>query len=524
VIFDNVVNYYETSYPRALIQFNANFDSFDNRLKSDNLISLLIWKSSCRRALKELTDPALEAIASELTSMICKRNFSHIDHYELTLSKRQFVHYYSHSMVLKEIIFLPNVEFYYLPKAGLFACHNDLDKYLSVNDPWLSYSVDFLTVLIIITLIFCLLSLLNSKIFVFDIKTALNNAYIDEEIYIVIDSTIPEVFFNLYPKLKSIIRIHVSLVYLVITFYGLNQSANLWYSYNIRKKLDKMFSNIIYHPIDQSLFFRIFPDVSIIHLLLFINIYIAVSTFSIFQLVSYDVFNDYFHLSYNNEFSIQWDLKYGYLNYISDILEFYNITKFANSPSNWDLLSFPKGVKANFIDSNFFESQLMKITYYLLIRTRPDFRFLVCFLASKSAAPTIHVQESFLNNFNQFFFNNSKEFCLIYLSTISIDATSAILTDGRSHTGVVNLLGNMNNTACLTILKIILFQDNFSAIQLALKGEENIRKSKYIFERISHFTEDIKQGLFEITFVPTKDMVADILTKPLLGANLNIFG
>jgi hypothetical protein len=59
VIFDNVV--YETSYPRrALIQFNDNFDSFDNRLKSDNLISLLIWKSSCRRALKVLTDPALE--------------------------------------------------------------------------------------------------------------------------------------------------------------------------------------------------------------------------------------------------------------------------------------------------------------------------------------------------------------------------------------------------------------------------------------------------------------------------------
>jgi hypothetical protein len=559
--------YYDEARMHAILLLNAKLDSFDsytNRLKSDKMY-IHAWNITVRRALKEMYEPALKAISSELTSMITKGVLTPIDYSKLTPTQRNLV-LYSH-MFLKEK-FLPDGEFDKL-KARLVGGGDDQNKDLLVTDPS-SPTVEFLTVMFI----FCLACLFRLVTAVIDVKTAYLNADIDEEIYIAIDSQCSEIFCKLYPKYKRFIRQNGTLVCLVNkALYGLTQSANLWYIH-IRKELEKM-GFITIDSVDKCLFFRKFPDGSVIYLLLYVDdIFIAASTLKLVNFVIESLQKSF------GELSIQRGLKYSYLGmtvefsndfssvklsqqgYISDILKFYNISKFANSPAKRDLLSIPKGEKAKLVDSKFFKSQLMKIAY-LAIRTRPDFRFVVCFLASKSAAPTVHDQEC-LNHLYQFL-NNSKEYCLNLspkdLSfTVYVDASFAIHTDGKRHTGVVIQMGKpntnsgpmycqsskqkllgMNSTECeliavndalftiikcksictalgLTIPKIILFQDNTSAIQMALKGEGNVRKSKYMLVRISHITEEINNGLFEIHHLPTKDMIADILTKPLFGA------
>jgi hypothetical protein len=140
--------------------------------------------------------------------------------------------------------------------------------------------------------------------------------------------------------------------------------------------------------------------------------------------------------------------------------------------------------------------------------------------------------------------------------TAYVDASFAIHKDGMGHTGInihmgpsessgllycqsskQKLLG-MHSTECelialndaiFTILRIKqltlflgiaippirVFQDNQSAMQIALKGGGDIRKTKYMRVRVNNVTNEIKSGLIFLEYIPTKLMIADVLTKPL---------
>ena len=63
---------------------------------------------------------------------------------------------------------------------------------------------------------------------------------------------------------------------------------------------------------------------------------------------------------------------------------------------------------------------------------------------------------------------------------------------------------------------VVLYQDNTSAISWAA-GEDNFHRTKHI-ERRYHFTREAwADGIIELRYCPTADMIADILTKPLIG-------
>jgi hypothetical protein len=63
---------------------------------------------------------------------------------------------------------------------------------------------------------------------------------------------------------------------------------------------------------------------------------------------------------------------------------------------------------------------------------------------------------------------------------------------------------------------VVLYQDNTSTIQWAA-GVENFHRTKHIARRY-HFTREAwADGIVEIRYCPTEQMVADILTKPLIG-------
>jgi hypothetical protein len=62
-----------------------------------------------------------------------------------------------------------------------------------------------------------------------------------------------------------------------------------------------------------------------------------------------------------------------------------------------------------------------------------------------------------------------------------------------------------------------IYQDNKSAIIIASKGFSNVGKVKYINNRYYFIKQFIDSGEIQVIHLPTEDMVADILTKPLQG-------
>ncbi len=65
--------------------------------------------------------------------------------------------------------------------------------------------------------------------------------------------------------------------------------------------------------------------------------------------------------------------------------------------------------------------------------------------------------------------------------------------------------------------KGILFEDNKSAIHMANNGKSISNRTRHIKVRYFFVKQYLDNGEFRLEHCPTKEMVADILTKPLQG-------
>ena len=62
-----------------------------------------------------------------------------------------------------------------------------------------------------------------------------------------------------------------------------------------------------------------------------------------------------------------------------------------------------------------------------------------------------------------------------------------------------------------------IFQDNKSTIALAEKGRSTSARTRHINIRFFFIKDRIDMGELKVSYLPTEEMVADILTKPLQG-------
>lgn len=63
----------------------------------------------------------------------------------------------------------------------------------------------------------------------------------------------------------------------------------------------------------------------------------------------------------------------------------------------------------------------------------------------------------------------------------------------------------------------IMYQDNQSTMRLAMQGKGTFKRSKHINVRYFWLKELLELGKLILTYLPTAEMVADIMTKPLVG-------
>jgi hypothetical protein len=62
-----------------------------------------------------------------------------------------------------------------------------------------------------------------------------------------------------------------------------------------------------------------------------------------------------------------------------------------------------------------------------------------------------------------------------------------------------------------------IFQDNMSTIAIIKKGSSTSKRTRHINIRYYFITDRVSNGEIIVTHMPTKNMIADILTKPLQG-------
>ena len=62
-----------------------------------------------------------------------------------------------------------------------------------------------------------------------------------------------------------------------------------------------------------------------------------------------------------------------------------------------------------------------------------------------------------------------------------------------------------------------IYRDNQSTIQLIRNGRSNSERTRHVDIRYFYLHDKLSIGDVDITYIPTEEMIADILTKPLQG-------
>ena len=70
------------------------------------------------------------------------------------------------------------------------------------------------------------------------------------------------------------------------------------------------------------------------------------------------------------------------------------------------------------------------------------------------------------------------------------------------------------------LLPTVIGQDNQGVLSLLDKGRHGNQRTKHLNIRYFFVKDRIASGELTLVYVPTKHMIADILTKPLMGALL----
>ncbi|NBR23751.1 MAG: Ty1/Copia family ribonuclease HI [Micrococcales bacterium] len=113
------------------------------------------------------------------------------------------------------------------------------------------------------------------------------------------------------------------------------------------------------------------------------------------------------------------------------------------------------------------------------------------------------------------------------VSKSSTEAELIAVSDGISQAiWTRNFLCEQRNISSKTVSRLPpaqVYQDNKSTIQLIKNGRSNSANTRHIDRRFFFVKDRVDSGDIVIRYLPTDDMVADVMTKPLQGAKFERF-
>ena len=516
-----------------------------------------------REALRTRGDEAERVIMKELQQMLTKKVWTPVHGKTLTADQRSRV--IRSSMFLKEK-FLPTGEFEKL-KARLVAGGDQQDKslYDDLSAPTVSASC-----------VFTILSIAaheGRRAEVVDIGGAFLNAEMKTgvDVHMRLDKTMSDLMIRLDPAYSEYSDGKGSItVILDRALYGCVESAALWYE-NLRETLQKL--GYEYNKYDICVFNRRTADGTQCTVAVHVDDLLITSTSQdMIDHLTHGLKVRYGEISKSegtilNYLGMVFDLSHPgearvtMKGYVDVVLELSKVDGGARTPATEGLFEVREhGERVGEEEMKVFRSEVMRLMY-LAKKTHPDLLMTVSYLATRVTKCTTDDLVKLRRLLRYLNVTRGRGIVLRIGSEgicvrVYIDAAYGIHADGKSHTGSVVVIGEVGPVHCRSgkqsivskssteaelialsdsanqglfmrnfLLEqghkmgpVIIYQDNMSCMAMMARGRSGNEKSRHIHIRYFWLKERIDAGEAVIRHMGTADMYANLLTKPLQGA------
>ena len=519
-----------------------------------------------KKALAQYGDKATTVINSELSQMIDKSVWTPKLWKQLTAEERKRV--IRSSMFLKEKFFSTG-EFEKL-KARLVAGGHMQDKslYEDLSSPTAQTSHVFAVAAIA--------AAEEREVVTLDIGGAYLNASLKDtgiKVHMKLDKVMSGMLVLLKPEYKEFIQADGTMIVLLDkALYGCVESAMLWYN-NLRSTLLGL--GYVENPHDICVFNKTDKDGTQCTLVLHVDDLLMTSKKSSmieatveglqsrYQNTTVHRGKVHSYLGMTFDFSKKGEVCITMANFVKTMLTLSGIKGTAKTPCKDDVFEINhKSPKASTEDNDWFHSNVAKMLY-LSKRARPECLQAVSFLTTRvnccTAEDIIKLKRLLM------YVNGSQDRGVILRPGVGsgsitlsqlIDAAYGLHADRKSHTGSVVVIGKEGCihvksskqkvvTKSSTEAELIglsdaaniglhtrnfllaqgyklgplrIYQDNKSCMALMNKGKSTSERSRHVDIRWFWLKERIDNREIELIYLPTSEMYANLLTKPIQGA------
>ena len=411
------------------------------------------------------------------------------------------------------------------------------------------------------------------KGFVMDIPGAYLNAELEHPHMVRFPRDLAAMYVELYPEYESYLQDDGTMLLLVTkAFYGLPESSMRWYQVISNFLTEQGFECT---AADQGLWQKTDGDEKMI-LCLWVDDFLGWTTSSRMK----DEFNEAVIERFGNsrmqdgkilsflgmtisQPGRERKVRIGLDEYTKRIVDKSGVTTDANNPNHRYLTHKKPATGRHSVDPKNYLSLLMS-AMFLGKRTRPEILAALSILGTRSTNPDnydllclLQVYKYLKKTIDYKLCFSPKSITLHYW----IDAAYGSHDDGRGHSGLMATIGLTNapvwvrsakqklvarssteselvalDEGCLHLLwfrlileflgypqqPAVIAQDNKSTIVVCESGHSRSGRIKHMSIRFFFIKSLIDSGKIRLKYVPTRDMIADILTKPLVGSMFSI--
>jgi len=518
---------------------------------------------SLKKGLSKHQEAGEAAIIKELTSIHGTGTIQGVDFSKLTqVQKARAIR----SMLFFKEKYLPNGDFDKL-KARLVASGNQQDRSVYSESQTSSPTVATEVVMMVATIA----AKEQRHVMTADITSAFLRGKFDDNsrpVHMRLDRELADVLVKVEPSYKMFQRPDGSLYCrLRRPLYGLIEAAKLWYEEITRTLLDLGF---VQNPYDSCCYNRTYrgkQHTVIIHVDDIFstcaddraNKQLVKALEAKYEKIGVQEGKVHSYIGMTFDFSEPGKVRVTQDGYVSELLASEDIKSAVKTPATEALFDIDElSDVLSKDDSEHFHSVVAKLLY-LSKRTRPDILVAVNFLTSRVQVSTQQDYEKLIRVLKYLY--GTQKWGIILEGTddiltlkIFIDASYGVHADGKSHTGLVLMMGRgviicksvkqKINTKSSTEAELValsdsismaiwcrnfleeqgydmppasVFQDNQSTIAMVRAGKPTSDRTRHVNIRFFFVADREKAGEIAIEYLPTKEMLADALTKPLQG-------
>jgi hypothetical protein len=511
---------------------------------------------SIQRSMKKRANETIQSVMKELKQMIEKHVFDPV--LKNSLTKRQLKRIIRSFCFMKEK-YLSNGLFDKL-KARLVANGKwEMETMMDISSPTISLSA--------LMMVAAIAAKENRHVATCDVPGAYLNADMLNEVFMILEPLLSNLLCKLDPKYKEFLNDdNTIIVKLKKALYGCVESARLWYD-TISNVLTS--NGFIVNPQDNCVFNKSENDKQCTICIYVDDLFITCEDESMLdKTIDYlkrqfkgltankEKKHSYLGMTFNYE--IKGEVKITAEYYTDEIISMHNVKGEASSPAMNSLFEIRDVALIDYEKKKEFHSVVAKLLY-LAKRTRPDILTAVSFLTTRVNKPNIDDWNKVQRVLK--YINGTKDLGIILRPNKKemninayFDASYGVHEDGKSHSGLFIALGEGPIFVRSTKQRIVskssteaelislsdgcsqiiwsreflihqgydlstatVYEDNKSTMALILKGKSTSNRTRHINVRYFFVKDRIDNGEIDVKYMPTNDMIADILTKPLQG-------